>query len=434
MTNSGFGNDQGPGQNLSFFLITSGLDLNPANGTIGKTNYSFIKNVISNSSEILFESPSLRSIDNVDISTHLLAYDSMPRTLYQILIGLSSYNNSWNIETLSAAINENAIHPQYWPTAGQYSINPYEAYEKDYGIYECVRIGPTQLVWSKRSNFKISESIPSYSEGTDKAIWAILINNRIEFYIKLAFQWISLEEYVQSNEITITFSDTEPLLVEGALWVKFGDLMVYNFGIDDWNSGIMSRYLPENGFDGDLILDNDRMAISLYQQQGNNRIPCKLSNYIIRNKDLNSTFRLNSNNFIIEDGSIALTGGIATYQFDGDNNVVKVYQDGNFIGNYSGINFQGPTVTDDGESAMVTFSPNQVDVNIEVIPIVVQEENQTIFNAPNDLVDIINLSVNGIDERSFHFSNIDSTIVFNPVSAKYNLEITDTIILTYIKS
>ena len=64
----------GPSQDITFFLITTGLNVDPKSGSIGYDNYEKIKRVIERNSEILYEAPEVRHSRHKVIDSYLNHY------------------------------------------------------------------------------------------------------------------------------------------------------------------------------------------------------------------------------------------------------------------------------------------------------------------------------------------------------------------------
>ena len=219
----------GPGQNIVFFLVTTGLDINPQNGTVGEQNYEYLKTVISESAEILYELPALRYITDIDYSSFINGYDSTPRTLYQALFGVARYSNPWSATTLTEAIDSATLFPKLWPANNTFSVNPYEMYDKGFKLFQCIEVAPGVLSWQPMTDFKITEKMPGINDGKSKSVWGVLNNSQIDLYVKNAFLWTPLDEYVEGQNSSLVISKTTPSLSAGDFWLKIDDLSFYKF-------------------------------------------------------------------------------------------------------------------------------------------------------------------------------------------------------------
>ena len=430
--------DFGPGQNIRFFLITTALDVNPKNGTVGYENYEFLKSVITENADLLFEEPNLRYNPGKDVSQYLQAYDSSPRTIYQVLFGTARYSNAWTPEMLAEDINNKSVYFVKRPKDGEFSVNPYEFYNKSCGLYKCVQDSTSALVWDQIPEFKISEKMPGINDGYDGSVWGVLTDGRIDVYVKNAFQWTKLEDYVTAKNSNLSVSDQPPSLVAGNYWFKIDDVLVYQYSNHAWSSGLTALYsntLSGSWNNGDKILNYKNSSITLFEFNNGKYKKKIISNYIIRNQNLNTTFKSGSdNNFIIESCNEALVGGITSPLFEGGNGMVKVYQEGVFKGEFQGLDFYGPDIVVDGDNASISFSSLSTGNSIVDTQFYeVLSNNQTVFNAPVGSISMVEASVNGVDENSFTFNDTLQTFTFNPVLAGYDLEIGDTIILVYLK-
>lgn len=430
--------DFGPGQNIRFFLVTTGLDVNTKNGTVAAENYEFLKLVISETADLLYEEPALRSVDNKNVTDYLKGYDTTPRTAYQALFGVANYSNDWTPEKLEEEISNRSFYFIKRPQDGDFSINPYELYEKSFGLMQCTMVNSSPA-WTPVSDFKISEKMPGIRDGFDGSVWGVLQNHKIEIFVKNAFQWQKLEEYISSKNSNLTISKTAPSLSLGNYWFKTDDIKVYLYGNYDWGSGLTTYYsstLSGSWNNGDKILNYKNSCLSLYEYDAGRYTRKQISNYIIRKQALNTNFINGAgNNFIIESCNEALLGGIAAPLFDGGGNgMVKVYQDGVFKGEFAGLDFHGPDITVAGENALIEFSAlatgNSI-VDSEYYD--VTADGQTVFDAPANTLAVVEVSVNGVSENSYTYDNVTKKITFDPVQAGYALEIGDSIILEYLK-
>ena len=431
--------DLGPGQNIVFFLVTTGLDVLPSNGTIGSENYEYLKTIISEGAEILYEAPALRQIPNVSFSRYLDAYDNSPRTLYQALFGVARYSNPWNRTSLTQAIENSTLFPKLMPDEGQYSLNPYEFYDKGFALYQCVEVAPSVLGWLPMNDFKITEKMPGINDGFSKSVWGVLQNNQMEIYVKNAFSWTALEEYVSLQNSSIVVSKNEPSKSLNKFWFKVDDVTVYEYTDNHWAMGetaLFQTALTGGSADNDKIFRYNNSCFILYNYVGGKYKKNYLSQYINRDKNLNSTFRSNSvENFIIEDDCIALLGGIVSHLFDEDTSMLKVYHDGVFVGEYVGLDFKNvdvaESVTLPNVAEIIHTQPSNSNLALTNIILSVSSDNQTVFSVPNDMKELVEIDVNGVTSTAFTFDMTSHTLTFNPVLAGYQLDQYDELVVTY---
>lgn len=429
----------GPGQNIVFFLVTTGLDINPQNGTVGEQNYEYLKTVISESAEILYELPALRYITDIDYSSFINGYDSTPRTLYQALFGVARYSNPWSATTLTEAIDSATLFPKLWPANNTFSVNPYEMYDKGFKLFQCIEVAPGVLSWQPMTDFKITEKMPGINDGKSKSVWGVLNNSQIDLYVKNAFLWTPLDEYVEDQNSSLVISKTAPSLSAGKFWLKIDDLSFYKFTNNVWQTAteILVRPNLTGPFnDGDYILSYSDSSFILYYYSSSKYKKTPISQYIIRDKDLNSTFKSESyENFIIEDDCIALLGGVVTHLFDGGSSMVKVYNDGVYVGEYAGLDFKNVNVSESSSLAntveIIHTIPSNNNLTMTSVILPVTTLNQTVFSVPSNMVELAEIDVNGVASTSFTFDANAHTITFNPTLAGYQLDQYDELLLTY---
>lgn len=429
----------GPGQNIVFFLVTTGLDINPQNGTVGEQNYEYLKTVISESAEILYELPALRYITDIDYSSFINGYDSTPRTLYQALFGVARYSNPWSATTLTEAIDSATLFPKLWPANNTFSVNPYEMYDKGFKLFQCIEVAPGVLSWQPMTDFKITEKMPGINDGKSKSVWGVLNNSQIDLYVKNAFLWTPLDEYVEDRNSSLVISKTTPSLSAGDFWLKIDDLSFYKFTNNAWQTAteILVRPNLTGPFnDGDYILSYSDSSFILYYYSSSKYKKTPISQYIIRDKNLNSTFKSESyENFIIEDDCIALLGGVVTHLFDGGSSMVKVYNDGVYVGEYAGLDFKNVNVSESSSLAntveIIHTIPSNNNLTMTSVILPVTTLNQTVFSVPSNMVELAEIDVNGVASTSFTFDANAHTITFNPTLAGYQLDQYDELLLTY---
>lgn len=432
--------DGGAGQNIDFYLITTGLDINPANGTVAKTNYEYLKTVFSSTADIMYEIPSLREITDVNFSMYLDAYDHNPRNLYQALFGVARYNNPWSNQLLEDSINQGAIFPKLKPNDGEFSINPYELYDKSFGLYKCVQSSPGNLSWAEMGSFKITEDMPGLNDGLDKSVWGVTGDGSIKIYVKSAFSWILLDEYVAGQNASLVISKTSPTMVLGKYWLRISDTNVYEYSDNSWGSAQLATFqqsLTGASSDNDKIILYRDSSLVLYNYFESKYKKQRLSQYVIRDSELNSIFKNSTTeNFIVEDGCIALLGGIVSHLFDGDESMVRVFQDGIYFGDYSGIDFKNVTVHESlslNNTVEIIHQHNGGEgLSLQLTELVVENENQTVFSVPNNMLEFVDLTVNGISNYSVTFDINSYTIAFDPLAAGYELDPNDSLVLSYL--
>ena len=105
-------NYQGPGRNITFCTITTGINIDPHHGCFASAYYEWIKHVIMQRAEIHYEHRTVRNVFDLDVSIFLEAYSPDPRTAYQFLFGLVEHSNGWDELSLANALNDTPFFKQ----------------------------------------------------------------------------------------------------------------------------------------------------------------------------------------------------------------------------------------------------------------------------------------------------------------------------------
>lgn len=389
---------QGPGTNLDFYLITTGLNIDPDHGTMGLENYNHLKNVIQQRAEIHYENEVIRRVENEDPSPYLLGYPSEQRDVYQILFGLSEHHNGWNVQTLTAAIDTAYRNQNLNPQDGFYSIDFEYSRNQGFTAYQAKNSG-SGLTWVKNSHFFYSYEEPNFAVGNSGDVWLVIKDNKIIIWYKFAYTWYKLSDWVkeQNPQGTIHYQNTSPTESENSWWIDTTGLTLRKFDkeINSWGSikGVtVSSTQPVAPSVGDLWLKRVTDGLELFEFNGSRFQRAQLSQYPVRTRDTNSFFvgETNDNNFIIEDQDQALLGGIL----------------------YAS-----------GVSDMVENYDIQVTAN-----------GQTSFMLPSNASVVLDFGVNGIETTAFSYDPNTNILTFDPVAANYSLEIGDKIHILYRSS
>lgn len=433
-------NDFGPGQNIKFFLITTGLDLDPRSGSIGFDNYEKIKRAITAQAEILMEEGIPRIFSTTGVNAVLPAYGPDNMKINQILFGTANYSDPWTAKSLTDEIEKVSKYPSKYPENGSFSINPYEFIEKGFFVSKNNPDSQNVLQWYPVEDFYFTEVMPGYNTGYDGSIRAVLVNDKIVLYIKQAFQWIRLDDYCESKSINFTISGDAPLEHSGDYWFKIGLANYYEFdsSIGNWNPGELLDFYEDPsliGFsDGDKYIALKRGDLTLYEYNNGISNELKISNIIIRSAELNSTFSnaINDFNYIVETGQIALSGGkLMESMISGElSDMVKVYQNGTYVGEYQGINFIGTTIV--GNPSINLTADVQIPGETTTIQLDVTTDGQTSFDVPSDFMHLIQVTVNGVSDSDFSYNSSSQMIEFDSLNSDFILETSDEILLVYV--
>ncbi len=317
--------DQGPGRNIEFCLITTGIDIDPDHGCIARDYYAWFKNVIEQRADIHYENREIREIFDIDASEFLKGYSDEPRTIHQFLFGLVEHSNAWTVEEMTDAINDTPFPRALDPKDGEYSIDFYASQTDGMTLYENQLIVATD-VWVERQSFYISGCKPLLLDGKDGDVWFVTNEFDIELWIKVAFKWMRLDDYVQGLDPTgtVTYSITDPGNSTNDWWFDLTGLNIrkYSVALNTWEpftSVTVSPTEPGGLSDGELWVRVIAGKFSVFVFNGATGVfnPVKVSKFLVQDRDTNSAFKWIENetlvnNFIIDCGEEALKGGPIT--------------------------------------------------------------------------------------------------------------------------
>ena len=374
---------QGPGRNIDFCLITTGINIDPQNGSTGKAWYEWFKNVIIERAELHYENVDIREVFDMDVSSFLEAYSTTPRTAYQFLFGLVQHSNLWTCDTLTQAVNDAPLPSFMRPNDGDYCIAFDESKEAGFKLFENLLVSLVN-VWVEKQQFYFSGREPIFQDGTSGDVWLVSNGLTMELWYKPAFAWFKLFEFAQSETPagTVTYSSVDPGNTSNSWWLDITGISFrkYSEQLNIWEPApplTFSSTAPIAPADGDLWL-NVVSGIFVLQRWSASKgmfeqVP--IGAFPVQDKTLNSAFKstVGDNNFVIVCGDDALLGlPIGT----GGTNL-EVRKDGVLIQTaVDCLNFIGPDLS-------VVSTPTCV--NIEHLPYTTLPEQP---GAPTPLPDV----------------------------------------------
>jgi len=481
--------DQGPGRNIEFCLISSGIDLDPDHGCNTREYYSWLKSIILERAEIHFENPIIRQLNDVDVGGILEGYPSTtPRTVWQFLFGLVEHSNGWTEETLTAAIDSTPFPRSLDPKDGEYSIDFVQSLEDGVTLFRNEFIIATD-VWIEQDTFYYSSCRPVLLDGTSGDVWLVALgegSSTIEFWYKDAFQWVQLVDFVSTTTPpgTFTISDTDPGNSTNSWWLDTTGINIrkYSVPLNTWEpvGPITVSFTPPGGAaDGDLWLkiEGGKLILHVFDDSLNRFETARLSKREVQDRATNSAFvgTPGNNNFIIICGDQALQGA----PFGGTGNL-RIKKDDILVESMvTCINIIGPDL-------QVT-SPGPGEVDIEHLPVTCFPEQssaptavpdagkvftleiggstelfyidnsgnltqltnngttvqniffaistsaavpgQTVFSVPASASAILTFKINGVDTTAFTFSS--PSVTYNPVLGGYVIQAGDVVTILY---
>jgi len=476
--------DQGPGRNIDFCLITTGINIDPHHGGYSEELYSWIKNVISQKAEIHFENNTIREIFDTDVSSFLPGYSSTLRTVYQFLFGLVEHSNSWTEESLTNAFDQTPFPSHLKPQDGEYSIDFDISKENGLTLYQNQFIGSD--VWVEQQSFYYSSTKPQFLDGDDGDIWLVSDGFDVELWIKTAFKWMRLNDYVKTLTPLgmVTYSIIDPGNSTNNWWLDLSGLNIrkFNKSLNTWEaftSVTVSLNEPTGLSANDLWLkidNNGKFFLFVFDGLKFNKV--QFSKYPVQDRNTNSSFvgTIGNNNFILtcdEDALIGgpLSGGTSALKIKKDNILVQTMVDCiNFIGPDLDVTTAGPGNVN-VEHLPITTLPEQItspsfssqtgkiytlDVggNTELFYIddngkITQLTNngttnqnifldvttlnavagQTVFSLPSTAKDVLSLKINGVDSTAWSFSS--PSLTYFPIAGGYTIQAGDVVTVLF---
>jgi len=237
------------GQSIDFYLITTGLPIDPNEGTLSKYYYDIIVNAIGLQADILIQND-VRTINNIDVNSFLPGYNNSLRNCYQFLIGVAGYSDPFNRESLIKAIQTYALveaHPHLgWnkPKVNDYSFNAISTLDVDneFNIWR----GVSGSWATQKFNAFYSDRLPTVEDGYSGSIWIVNINGQLQFFYNDSIQgWGPI-----SNYGTVTYTAMTPPEVDGDWWINPNGFNFSQFNGTTWGSNIsylFSQYAPVTG-------------------------------------------------------------------------------------------------------------------------------------------------------------------------------------------
>lgn len=389
---------QGPGINREYCLITTGINIDPGHGTHGSQFYEFIKSVIQQRAEIVFENRLIRQVNNVDASTFLEAYDNTPRTVYQALFAMSEHSFAWTEETLTEALTSAPFFTTLNPANGHFSLDFIQSKNQGFNLYQSAESSP--FAFQKSLNFFYTSEFPRDLEGSVGDI--LLVSDEINdpyMVIKVELdRWQLLSDYVQEQTPPgqIFTGPSSPTPQANSFWLNTTGMIFRRFNADEnrWEAAptLFVQETEPVANVGDLWLTfTSTFRMILRQKQETRFVQVPISKFTVKDRSVNSMLdgTVGENNFVIDCLPDSLTGGPLREE-------VRVV----------------------GEMV------EQLDLTVAV-------NGQTTFTLPSDAEEILEFAINGIECPAFSYNASTNVLTFDPVMAEFDLEIGDKIHILY---
>lgn len=449
--------DQGPHENINYYLLTTGFNIDPRHGGMAESYYQHLKNVIQTRSEIVFEHEPVRQITDINPQSFLMAYPSQSRTIYQWLFGLAQHSDSWNCDTLTTAINDSIFSRNTLPEHGEFSLEFDNSWKNGFTLYKNASTGSTNI-WLEHINFFYSSRLPVRLDGNDGDVWLANKKGELELWYLQAFQWYRLHEYVQNSSPTgqiIYDKDTPPNQLN-SWWVNLDGLVIrrYDKHNNQWSDPLVV-HLDDTGpcNEGDVKIVIKQGVWKIYQRQGNVWKLGKFSKYEAQDRDTNTMFNgiIGQNNFVIEcDQTKVFQGSPVEETYD-----LRIKKDGvlietmvdciDFVGSdlqvtsagSGSVRVEHPPVTtlsaqnqdptsalstgkiftknigsttelfylDDNGTVIQITNDGSLTQNIKLIYVTLDASaGQTTFTVPNTAKDILTVKINGVDTHAWTYN------------------------------
>ena len=250
---------QGPGRNIKFCSITTGIDIDPNHGGIAQLYFEWFKSIIIQKTETHYENDIIREIE-MDASPILPAYTPTLRHVYQFLYGTVEHTDPWTPETLTEAVDAAVLPKSLRPNHGEYSIDFYDSKENGMKLFENQFIAATD-VWVEKMEFYFSNIKPWVNDGDSGDTWFVSDGKNVEIWYKSAFKWTTLEEYVTSLTPAgnVTYSAADPGNSTNDWWFDLTGIVFrkYTDQLNIWEPApplVISDTAPTGLSDGDLWL------------------------------------------------------------------------------------------------------------------------------------------------------------------------------------
>lgn len=416
--------DQGPGRNIEFCLISSGIDLDPDHGCNTREYYQWLKNIILQKAEIHFENPLIRQLPDQFVQDILEGYPSTePRTVWQFLFGLVEHSNAWTAETLTAAIDSTPFPRALDPKDGEYSIDFVQSMEDGLILYKNEFIIGTD-VWIEQETFYYSSCLPGLLDGQSGDLWLVIdgtSESTIELWYKPAFQWVRLVDYISSfsPQGIFTISNSDPGNSTNGWWFDISGINIrrYSEPLNSWDPAgpiTVAATSPIGATDGDVwlkIINGGRLKLYVFDASVNIFKIAQLSKRAVQDKATNSAFvgTPGNNNFIIICGDQALQGA----PFGSTNNL-RIKKDNILV--ESMVNCINLIGTD-----LQVTSPSPGIVDIEHLPYTTLSEQSSAPASTTETGKVFTLDISGITELFYIDDSGDIVQITNNGSTVQNI-------------
>ena len=229
---------QGPGRNITFCSITTGIDIDPNHGGISRAYYDWFKGIITLRSELHYEHRTINEVE-INASGILPAYSATPRLIYQFLYGKVEHNDEWTVEALTQAVDETPFPLSLKPADGEYSIDWYASKDAGTKLFENMFVSFSNVWVEKRETYFSNIKPYSINDGYSNNVWFSYDDNgEFELWYKNVFRWVTLEDYVAglSPVGTVTYSTTDPGNSTNSWWFDLTGLVIrkYSSTLNIW--------------------------------------------------------------------------------------------------------------------------------------------------------------------------------------------------------
>jgi hypothetical protein len=307
---------QGPGNNLDFCLITTGINVDPNHGGQAEAYYEHIKRVLNQKASILYENPDIQEATSRNVSDFLEAYSAQPRTAFQILFGFAEHNNGWVGDALqiTKALDTASLPAFMYPETPALSLDWEISKASGFKLFRNTVIGNTN-VWEEVETFYYSNRQPTIQDGNSGDVWLTNVGGKLILYYKPAFEWKSLSDFLQTLTPagTLYIQDTDPGNSVNSWWLDTTGLTIKRYNPDSitWGSALNLSVQSSPPATSQLWVNPSDGRLTVYTYTNNTWRLEALTGYSVLQKSSLSTFigETGNNNFTIDCGDQALQGG-----------------------------------------------------------------------------------------------------------------------------
>lgn len=343
----------------NYYSLTTGINIDPKCGSLAKSYYNQIKNVLGLSAEIEYESD-IRRVKNQNIASVLSRYTGWGNiTVFQWLFGLNKYSDGWKGNDLVTALSDITIQNPQLGSVGDLCLDYYTMLLNNFDFYSSDGSN-----WTRNyQSIDFSNYTGTINDGYSSSIWFVVSYGIITPYIKDGFTWMKLSDWALANNKTIYFGANQPSAASYNYWINLSHISLKQYqGNQTWSAEQTISYnisAPVSPSNGDYWATMENNNIVLYQRVNSTWVRKNFADNFVYEIGNNSKLTaITTNNFVLYYDDDALKG----VPFFGDYSVgnISFYGQGSLVGAFPEVNFTGAGVSTTQASATrvdVTITP-----------------------------------------------------------------------------